>query len=147
MMNLKQNSKKQRNNKLNYKNYLKKNKSQIAVWGSGYIGLSTMAFFSKKRIKCVGFDIDQKKVDIINSGKLPIKELKSWFGFDIKNSVKEKYLQATNNHTIFNDNSFNVHFVAIPTEKNGKPFFDILFNVLKKLTLIIKKKIKLSQSS
>ncbi len=143
MMNLKQNSKKQRNNKLNYKNYLKKNKSQIAVWGSGYIGLSTMAFFSKKRIKCVGFDIDQKKVDIINSGKLPIKELKSWFGFDIKNSVKEKYLQATNNHTIFNDNSFNVHFVAIPTEKNGKPFFDILFNVLKKLTLIIKKKNKI----
>ena len=75
---------------MNYKNYLKKGKSKIAVWGSGYIGLSTMAFFSKKKIKCVGFDIDKKKVNTINSGKLPIKELKSWFGFDIKKVVKKE---------------------------------------------------------
>ena len=128
---------------MNYKNYLKKGKSKIAVWGSGYIGLSTMAFFSKKKIKCVGFDIDKKKVNTINSGKLPIKELKSWFGFDIKSSVKQKYLQATNDHNIFIDNSFNVHFIAIPTEKKGKPFFDILFNVLEKLVIIIKKNNKI----
>ena len=72
---------------MNYKNILKKGKSKIAVWGTGYIGLSTMAFFSKNKIKCVGYDIDKKKVNTINSGKLPIKELKDWFGFDIKNSV------------------------------------------------------------
>jgi nucleotide sugar dehydrogenase len=100
-------------------------------------------FFQKKKIRCVGFDIDKKKVNTINSGKLPIKELKSWFGFDIKNSVRQKYLQATNDHNIFIDNSFNVHFIAIPTEKNGKPYFDILFNVLKKLVIIIKKKNKI----
>tara|TARA_B100000900_G_C20573184_1_gene714179 strand:+ start:457 stop:1779 length:1323 start_codon:yes stop_codon:yes gene_type:complete len=128
---------------LNYKNQLKTGKSQIAVWGSGYIGLSTMAFFSKNKIKCVGYDIDEKKVQTINSGKLPISELKDWFGFDIKSSVKKKYLKATNDHNIFYKDSFNVHFIAIPTEKNGKPFFDILFNVLKKLIKIIKKKNKI----
>jgi len=128
---------------LNYKDNLKNGKSKIAVWGSGYIGLSTMAFFSKNKIKCVGFDIEQKKIDTINSGNLPIKELKDWFGFDIRNSVKKKYLQATNDHNIFNDDSFIVHFVAIPTEKNGKPFFDILFNVLKKLITIIKRQNKI----
>ena len=86
---------------MNYKNYLKKGKSRIAVWGSGYIGLSTMAFFSRKKIKCVGYDINEKTVDTINSGKLPITELKDWFGFDIKSSVKKKYLQATNDHKKF----------------------------------------------
>ena len=101
---------------MNYRENLKNGKYKIAVWGSGYIGLSTMAFFSKKRVKCVGFDIDKSKVDTINSGKLPIKELKDWFGFDIKNSVKNKYLQATNDYKTFYDNSFNVHFIAIPTE-------------------------------
>ena len=128
---------------MNYKNYLKKGKSQIAVWGSGYIGLSTMAFFSRKKIKCVGYDIDEKKVNTINSGKLPITELKDWFGFDIKSSVKKKYLQATNDHKKFYNDLFSVHFIAIPTEKNGKPFFDILFNVLEKLIKIIKKKSKI----
>ena len=123
---------------MNYRENLKNGKYKIAVWGTGYIGLSTMAFFSKKRVKCVGFDIDKSKVDTINSGKLPIKELKDWFGFDIKNSVKNKYLQATNDYKTFYDNSFNVHFIAIPTEKNGKPFFDILFNVLKKIVKITK---------
>jgi nucleotide sugar dehydrogenase len=128
---------------LNYKDILKKGKSKIAVWGTGYIGLSTMSFFSKNKIKCVGYDIDKKKVNTINSGKLPIKELKDWFGFDIKNSVNKQYLTATNNHNIFEDNFFNVHFIAIPTEKNGKPFFDILFNVLRKLIKIIRKKNKI----
>ena len=128
---------------MNYIQNLKKRKQKIAVWGSGYIGLSTMAHFSKKKIKCVGFDIDKKKVNTINSGKLPIKELKDWFGFNIKDLVKKKYLRATDNHNILSDNSFSVHFVAIPTEKNGKPFFNILFNILKKLVVIIQKKNKI----
>ena len=130
---------------MNYKKNLISGKDKIAVWGTGYIGLSTMAFFSKKRISCVGFDVDKKKVRIINSGKLPIKELKSWFGFDIKNSVKSNKLLATNDHKVFFDKSFKVHFVAIPTEKNGKPYFKVLFNVLDKIIEIIKKnkKIKL----
>lgn len=124
---------------LNYAKHLKSGKYKIAVWGAGYIGLSTMAFFAKKKIHCIGFDVNKKKVKTINSGSLPIKELKSWFGFDIKNLVKNNYLKATDNFKIFDKEVFNVHFVAIPTEKNGKPFFDILFNVLKKIVFIINK--------
>ena len=44
--------------------------------------------FLKKKVPTVGYDIDEKKVKIINSGKLPIKELKDWFGFSIKDLVK-----------------------------------------------------------
>ena len=84
---------------MNYKKNLISGKDKIAVWGTGYIGLSTMAFFSKKRISCVGFDVD-KKVKC-KFGKLPIKELKSWFGFDIKNSVKSNKLLATNDRKYF----------------------------------------------
>ena len=135
--------KKKKDKKFNYKDSLEKGESKIAVWGTGYIGSSTMAFFSKKKINCLGFDIDKKKVDTINSGYFPIKEIKNWFGFGIKRLVKQNYLKATNDHNTFNDNSFSVHFIAIPTEKNGKPFFEILFNVLKKLVIIIKKKNKI----
>ena len=47
---------------MNYKNLLKSKKFKIGIWGTGYIGLSTMVYFSKKNIKCVGFDINKEKV-------------------------------------------------------------------------------------
>ena len=123
---------------MQYSLNLIKGRYKIAVWGTGYIGLSTMAFFSRKKVPTVGYDIDEKKIKIINSGKLPIKELKDWFGFSIKDLVKKKFLSATNDYGVFNDKSFKVHFIAIPTEKNGKPYFKILFNVIDKIIELIK---------
>ena len=69
----------------------KSKKYKIAVWGTGYIGLSTMAYFAKKKIKCLGYDINKEKIEKINAGILPIPELKEWFGFDIKDVVKNKF--------------------------------------------------------
>ena len=64
--------------RINYKKLLKSKKYKVAVWGTGYIGLSTMVYFSKKNIKCVGYDIDKRKVQKINSGTLPLEDLKKW---------------------------------------------------------------------
>ena len=58
---------------------------------TGYIGLSTMVYFSKKKIKCVGFDINKEKLKRLN---LPLSDLKSWFGFDIKGLVKSKLFKS-----------------------------------------------------
>ena len=124
---------------MDYKKNLIKGKNKIAVWGTGYIGLSNMVYFSKKKIKCIGYDIDKKKVKTINNGKLPIQELKDWFGFDIKSIVKSRYLTATNNLKDLYDKRIIIHFIAIPTEKNGKPYFKILFSVLKNIIKIILK--------
>ena len=74
---------------MRYKKFLKSGKSQVAVWGTGFIGLSTMAYFAKRKVKCIGFDVDKEKVKKINNGKLPLPELKDWFGFNIKNLVKK----------------------------------------------------------
>ena len=82
---------------IDYKKLLRSKKYNIAVWGTGYIGLSTLVYFAKQNIKCIGYDIDSSKVDKINKGELPIKDLKNWFGFNIKKLVKEKKLSAKNN--------------------------------------------------
>ena len=124
---------------MNYRNKLISGEKKIAVWGTGYIGLSTMAYFSKKKINCIGYDVDEKKVKNINKGILPIKELKEWFGFEIKSMVRSKHLKATNNIIKLHDENICVHFIAIPTEKDGKPFFSILFKVLKNIVSILKK--------
>lgn len=123
---------------MNYKKNLLKNNNKIAVWGTGYIGLSTMMYFAKKGVTSIGFDIDLKKVKQINKGILPIIELQSWFGFKIKPFIKKKKLSATNNLNDLFDKKISTHFIAIPTEKDGKPYFKILFKVLKNIVNIIK---------
>lgn len=79
---------------MNYKPILKKSKLKIAIWGAGYIGLSTMGFFFKNGVKCVRFDINKKKIEVINSGRLQIKELKNWLSFNLKKLSKKKYSNA-----------------------------------------------------
>ena len=121
---------------MNYKKLLKSKKFKIAVWGTGYIGLSTMVYFSKKKIKCVGYDIDKEKVKKINLGVLPLLDLKSWFGFDIKGLVNQNYLKATSNYKDLITEDFLVHFIAVPTEKDGKPYYKPLLNVLSNIAKI-----------
>lgn len=123
---------------MNYRKLLKSKKYKIAVWGTGYIGLSTMVYFSKKKIKCVGFDINKEKIKKINSGVLPLADLKKWFGFDIQSLVKSNYLKATSNYKELITEEFLVHFIAIPTEKSGKPYYKSLLSVLKKIAEINK---------
>ena len=121
---------------MNYKNLLKSKKYKIGIWGTGYIGLSTMVYFSKKNIKCVGFDINKDKVRKINSGVIPLKDLEKWFGFNIKKMVKNGYLQATTNPNDLISESFIAHFIAVPTEKDGKPYYKPLMSVLNNITKI-----------
>ena len=123
---------------MNYKSLLKSKKYKIAVWGTGYIGLSTMVYFAKKKIKCVGYDVNKEKVKKINSGTLPLEDLRKWFGFDIKGLVKQNFLKATSNYKNLITEDFLVHFVAIPTERDGKPYFRPLMSVLDNISKIKK---------
>ena len=121
---------------MNYKNLLKSKKFKIAVWGTGYIGLSTMVYFAKKKIKCIGYDINKEKIKKINSGTLPLEDLRKWFGFDIRGLVKQNYLKATSNYKNLITKEFLVHFIAIPTEKDGKPYYKPLMSVLNNISKI-----------
>ena len=121
---------------MNYKSLLKSKKFKIAVWGTGYIGLSTMVYFAKKKIKCIGYDINKEKIKKINSGTLPLEDLRKWFGFDIRGLVKQNYLKATSNYKNLINKEFLVHFIAIPTEKDGKPYYKPLMSVLNNISKI-----------
>ena len=42
--------------------------AKIGVIGLGYVGLPLSLLFSGQKLSVTGFDIDQRKVDIINAG-------------------------------------------------------------------------------
>jgi UDP-N-acetyl-D-glucosamine dehydrogenase len=53
----------------------------VGVLGLGYVGLPLAREFASAGLKVVGFDVDEKKVKILNSGRSIIKHVphSQWF--------------------------------------------------------------------
>lgn len=108
----------------------------VGVWGTGYIGYSTMANFAFNGVKCIGTDIIQEKVDMINRGICPIENFERWLGFDVKHLVESGIMRATTDWKQLGKDDVSVHMIAIPTEKDGKPYDDILEDVVRKISTL-----------
>ena len=106
----------------------------IGVWGIGYIGYSSMAYFASRGVKCLGTDVDAGKVDQINNGILPIQNIEYWLGFDTKPLVTSGMMKATTDWQQLVSADIPVHLICIPTEKDDVPYDGILIDVIEKLS-------------
>jgi nucleotide sugar dehydrogenase len=109
-------------------------KRKIAVWGTGYIGFSTMANFAAEGVTCVGTDVSEQVVSTINSGKPPVANMEYWLGFDTKYLVDSGMMRATQDWKELMNPEFAVHMIAIPTEKEDKPWDGALADVINKIS-------------
>ena len=107
---------------------------KIAVWGTGYIGFSTMANFAAEGVTCVGTDVSERIVSTINSGKTPVPNMEYWLGFDPKYLVDSGIMSATLDWKKLLSPEFAVHMIAIPTEKEDKPWDGALADVINKIS-------------
>lgn len=96
------------NNKNNFQIYddLVAKKKAISVIGLGYVGLPIALEFAK-HFKVIGFDINQARVDLMNQGIDPSKELegKAFEGTDILFTANPEDLKKA-----------HFHIVAVPTD-------------------------------
>jgi nucleotide sugar dehydrogenase len=109
-------------------------KRKIAVWGTGYIGFSTMANFAAQGVTCIGTDVSERIVSTINSGKTPVPNMEYWLGFDPKYLVDSGMMSATLDWKTLLSPEFPVHMIAIPTEKEDKPWDGALADVIGKIS-------------
>jgi nucleotide sugar dehydrogenase len=109
-------------------------KRKIAVWGTGYIGFSTMANFAAEGVTCVGTDVSETIVSTINAGKTPVPNMEYWLGFDPKYLVDSRMMIATLDWKNILRTEFAVHMIAIPTEKEDKPWDGALQDVINKIS-------------
>jgi len=109
-------------------------RSRIGIWGTGFIGYSTMATFSDVGIRSIGYDVDADRVDTINDGVVPIDTLEHWLGMDPAPLIDEDVMHATTDYTDLTSGEVSVHFVAIPTEKDGDPWSGPLETVLERIS-------------
>jgi len=122
---------------------LKEGKKGIAIWGIGYIGYSSMAYFARAGIRCLGYDVNEERVKQINeNGKIKPNNLPNidfWLGFDITPLFADGLIKATHNHKDLISNEYLIHLIAVPTEKvneygEHKPYTGYLKDVFEKLT-------------
>lgn len=105
----------------------------IVVIGTGYIGISTVLHYVKKGHNVTGIDVNINKIEKLNQGILPQQDLKNWLSFDTEHEL-EKAKFYYNFDILNEEQNIDAIFVAIPTEKNGKPYFSILESVIKEIT-------------
>jgi UDP-N-acetyl-D-mannosaminuronic acid dehydrogenase len=101
----------------------------VAVWGAGFIGLSTAASFAAEGVRALCVDVAPGVVEAIRHGRCPVRGLEHWLGFDVGPLVAAGLLgaAASNDH---DPRERLVHFIAVPTERNDLPWLGALWDVV-----------------
>jgi len=119
------------------------NKNNIAIIGLGYVGLPLARLFAEK-YPVVGFDINQKRVDQLNSGHDDTLEVED----DILQAVLLKDNPAHNKTnglyctTDPNDiKDYNIFIITVPTpvDKNNRPILTPLIKASETVSKVLKK--------
>ena len=118
---------------MNLKQELLNGTKYMGIWGIGYIGFSSMANFAAKGVRCIGTDIDQRKVNEVNKGNMPIENIEFWLGFNTKPFASTGMMRATTDWKELISKEVAVHLLCIPTEKDGAPYDNILKDIIKKI--------------
>ena len=98
--------------------------AKIGVIGLGYVGLPLAIEFTNAGYNVTGIDIDESKVDLINSGKNYISDIKDSI---LEEAVNKKLLKATNNFNVVK--KLDAISICVPTPLNKEKNPDISYIV------------------
>ncbi len=93
-------------------------KVKVGILGLGYVGLPLAREFATAGIKVLGFDIDEKKVKVLNSGKSIIKHVPHQ---QVKKLVDDKLFSATTNMARMKTADAILICVPTPLTENREP--------------------------
>ena len=90
----------------------------VGVVGLGYVGLPLAVEKAKAGFKTIGFDVQKKKVDMVNEGVNYIGDV---VDDDLKRIVEAGMLQATSDFSFVKDVDFIAICVPTPLDKHQQP--------------------------
>ena len=91
---------------------------RIGILGLGYVGLPLAREFANAGVKVLGFDIDERKVKVLNTGKSIIKNIPDC---EVKNIVAAGKFTATNNMSRMKNIDALLICVPTPLTENREP--------------------------
>jgi UDP-N-acetyl-D-glucosamine dehydrogenase len=122
--------------KSNLLKLIKKKKAVIGIVGLGYVGLPLAILFAKKGFKVFGFDIDSKKIQLINSNHSYIERIPS---SEIKHILK----QGKCFNTFENIKNCDAIIICVPTPLKKGNLPDLSY--VKNTYLSIKRYLRFNQ--
>ncbi|MCX7797367.1 MAG: nucleotide sugar dehydrogenase [Melioribacter sp.] len=125
---------------MNYKKELLtkiKNKSAVVgIIGMGYVGLPLALAFSNNDFYVIGFDIDENKIPLLNSGKSYIKHIDSKL---IKTIVEKKKFEATSDFSRLQECDAIIICVPTPLNEHREPDMTFVENTAKTIQKYLRK--------
>jgi UDP-N-acetyl-D-glucosamine dehydrogenase len=97
---------------------IKNRQITIGVLGLGYVGLPLVREFASASLKVVGFDIDEKRVRTLNSGRSIIKHIAH---SQIKKMISDRLFRATTNMARLKNADAILVCVPTPLTENREP--------------------------
>ncbi len=99
--------------------------AHIAIIGLGYVGLPLVKTFLSSGFSVTGFDVDSKKVKMLNRGESYIKHVPAK---EIKYSIRKNEFQATTDFS--NLNKVDVIIICVPTplDSHNNPDLSFVLN-------------------
>jgi UDP-N-acetyl-D-glucosamine dehydrogenase len=104
---------------------IKNKKIKVGVLGLGYVGLPLVREFTSAGLKVVGFDIDVKKVKVLNSGRSIIKHLPH---SQVKQMVESGLFHATTDMSQIRIVDAVIVCVPTPLTENREPDMQFIIN-------------------
>lgn len=108
----------------------------IGIIGLGYVGLPLALEFAKKSYKVLGFDVDDSKVPVINSGKSYIKHIT---GARIKDAVDKGFLSATSDFSRLPEADAILICVPTPLNEHREPDMTYIVNTAETISKYLRK--------
>jgi len=97
----------------------------VGVIGLGYVGLPLVKTFLQKGFRVAGFDIDPKKVDMLNRGKSYIRHISA---AELKDFLGRKKFKASANFRGLRDVDAILICVPTPLDGHGSPDLSYVIN-------------------
>ena len=100
-------------------------KAVVGIIGLGYVGLPLGLEFAEKEFKVIGFDIDERKIPILNSGNTYIKHISAE---RIAKSVKNNFFEATSDFSRIPECDAIIICVPTPLDEHREPDLTFIEN-------------------
>lgn len=117
---------------------IKNKKAQIGIIGLGYVGLPLVKLFLNGGFKVIGFDVDEKKVKMLNQGRSYIKHVTAK---ELKPFLKENKFWATADFGRLVEVDAILICVPTPLDAHKNPDLSFVLNT----TEVISRKLKSGQ--
>jgi UDP-N-acetyl-D-glucosamine dehydrogenase len=115
---------------------IKKKEVVIGVIGLGYVGLPLVKTFLKEGFSVVGFDVDRKKVDLLNRSRSYIKHVT---GKDLKPFITEKKFRATTAFEALSEVDVIIICVPTPLDAHRNPDLSYVLHTTEVISRFLRK--------